>query len=247
VTTNTKAERRATKKRPTRPVQASRQQIPESYMPKAKNIEITPKNAAQARYLDALYDDGRDILISTGPAGTGKTFMPSLYAIRELKEGTYKRIIITRPIVPNGEDLGFLPGDLIEKLSPWVRPILDVFQEVMSLQEIEAMIVRGTLEIAPLSMMRGRTLKNAFIIADEMQNATKSQLKMLMTRISYGSRMVITGDLEQRDRIDGECGLNYFLNEYNPRRHQRFSHIEFGKSDIERHPIISDVLDIFGD
>lgn len=245
----TKAERRSAtraekaKSRKAKPLE-------EVFRVKSKTIELLPKNPTQATYIDALYDEGRDILFATGPAGTGKTYLPSLYAIREFKDGGYKRIVITRPIVPNGEDLGYLPGDIIEKMGPWVRPILDAFMEVMEKSEIESMLAKGTLEIAPLAYMRGRTFKDAFILADEMQNATKDQLKMLMTRIGAGSRMVITGDLEQRDRIDGECGLDYFLNELphaRARNQQRFKVIEFEKKDVERHPVISDVLEIYGD
>ncbi len=255
----TKAERRddariAKRKAPTRVTKplcnSSRSATEEAYRVKSKTIELTPKNAKQAEYIDALYDEGRDILFAVGPAGTGKTYLPSLYALRELKDGGYKRIIITRPVVPNGEDLGYLPGDLIEKLGPWVRPVLDTFQEVMDKSEVESLLAKGTLELAPLGLMRGRTFKNALVICDEAQNTTKEQMKMLLTRIGEGSRMIVTGDLEQRDRIDGECGLQFFLDELRRStrsRQQRFAVIEFEKKDVERHPVISDVLNIFGD
>jgi len=245
--TTTKAERRAAtraEKARTRKVKP----LEDCHRVKSKTIELTPKNPTQASYIDALYDEGRDILFATGPAGTGKTYLPSLYAIREFKDGGYKRIIITRPIVPNGEDLGYLPGDIIEKMGPWVRPILDAFMEVMDKSEIESMLAKGTLEIAPLAYMRGRTFKNAIIIADEMQNATTEQMKMLLTRIGEGSRMVITGDLEQRDRIDGACGLLDFIDRLQTapsRLRNRFSHISFEPRDVERHPVINDVLSLY--
>lgn len=263
---NTKAERRAAsrlEKSKTSKAKSPRgdfrkvKPVEETYQPRAKSdgfrvksktIELLPKNPAQARYIDALYDEGRDVIFATGPAGTGKTYIPSLYALREFKDGGYERIIITRPIVPNGEDLGFLPGDLIEKLSPWVRPILDTFQEVMDKSEITALIEKGSLEIAPLSMMRGRTFKNAIIICDEAQNATAEQMKMLLTRIGEGSRMIITGDLEQRDRIDGACGLLDFIDRMaaGPSRlRNRFSHVAFEPRDVERHPVISDILSLY--
>lgn len=223
---------------------------PSSYQMKARPIEILPKNPTQAKYIDALYTDGIDIIFATGPAGTGKTYLPSLFAIREWKDAGFKKIVITRPIIPNGEDIGFLPGDLVEKMGPWVRPILDSFGKAgISTMEITSMIEKGTLEIAPLEMMRGRTFDDTIVIADEMQNATQSQMKMLLTRIGEGSRMVITGDLEQRDRADDECGLLDFtrrLARASQSKTRRFAVIEFSACDVERHPIIGDVLHLYG-
>lgn len=237
---NPKPSRQA--KRPAKPIE-------DTYRPRAKAIELIPRGPNQARYIDLLYDEGRDIIFSTGPAGTGKTFLPSLYALREMKDAGYKHIVITRPIIPNGEELGFLPGDLVEKMSPWVRPVLDSFAKAgISKPEIESMLARGSLEIAPLEMMRGRTFDNTFVICDEAQNATASQLKMLMTRIGENSRMVITGDLEQRDREDEECGLLDILHRMDkaPRsRTQRFGRVEFDESDVVRHAVIRDVLYLY--
>lgn len=244
MTHSTKAERREARapKKPAKP-------LDEVFPGRKKQIELLPRNANQARYIDLLYTEGKDIIFATGPAGTGKTFLPALYAIKEMKDAGYKHIVITRPIIPNGEDIGFLPGDLVEKMGPWVRPILDAFAKAgISKTEIESMIAKGTLEIAPLEMMRGRTFDNTIIIADEMQNATQSQMKMLTTRIGENSRMVITGDLEQRDRADDECGLLDILSRIGnaPRsRVQRFGTVEFEASDVVRHAIIGDLLRLY--
>ncbi len=212
-------------------------------------LRIEPRNANQAQYIDLLYTDGRDIILGVGPAGTGKTFIPAHYAIRELKDGGYKRIVLTRPLIPNGEDIGALPGDVNEKMGPWLNPIFDAFRKAgMGPQEIEAMLEKGTIEICPLEMMRGRSLEDTFVIADEMQNSTPSQMKMLMTRIEEGSRMCITGDLEQKDRADEECGLMDFIDRLAdaPRsKTQRFGVVEFEESDVVRHPIIRDVLRLY--
>lgn len=248
MTARTKAERREASSRAKRP----KKPLEDAYPPrvKSKTIEIVPKNPRQADYIDALYTDGLDIILATGPAGTGKTFIPSLYGIRELKHGEFKRIVITRPIIPNGEEIGIFPGGPVEKLGPWVRPIIDAMRKVISMAEIEALIEKDILEISPLELMRGRSLDDTLVIADEMQNATASQVKMLMTRIGENSRIVITGDLEQRDRDDAECGLLDFVRRLQaaPRKRQnRFKMIEFLRCDIERHPIIDDVLAIYGD
>lgn len=228
--------------RPTKPME-------EVYRPKAKAIELIPRGPNQARYIDLLHDEGRDIIFATGPAGTGKTHLPSLYAIRELKDGGYKKIIITRPVIPNGEELGFLPGDLNEKLAPWMIPVTDSFTKAgISKPEFESLIAKGIVELASLEHMRGRNLDNCFVIADEMQNATSSQLKMLITRIGEGTRMAITGDLDQRDRKDSECGLLDFLARMDkaPRsRTQRFGRIEFDVNDVVRHAVIADVLFLY--
>lgn len=245
----TKAERREASRR-AKPNPKRVKPIEDVYKPRTRTIELSPRNPNQARYIDLLYTEGKDIIFATGPAGTGKTFLPALYAIREMKDASYKHIVITRPIIPNGEDIGFLPGDLVEKMGPWVRPILDAFAKAgISKPEIESMIAKGVLEIAPLEMMRGRTFDNSIIIADEMQNATQSQMKMLLTRIGADSRMVITGDLEQRDRADEECGLLDIIDRIggSPRSWtQRFGIVEFDPSDVVRHAIIGDVLRLYG-
>ncbi|USM11601.1 phosphate starvation-inducible [Citromicrobium phage vB_CbaS-RXM] len=244
----TKAERRAAARSAKTPTPRVKP-IEEAYRPRAKQIELVPRNANQADYIDLLYTEGKDILFATGPAGTGKTFLPSLYAVREMKDAGYRKIVLTRPLIENGEKIGALPGDINEKVGPWLNPIFDAFGKAgIGPAEIAAMLDKGVLEIAPLEMMRGRSFENTFILADEMQNSTKSQMKMLLTRIGEGSRMVITGDLEQRDRTDEECGLLDFLDRLGnaPRsRTNRFGLVEFDESDVVRHPIIRDVLRLY--
>lgn len=167
--------------------------------PKPKPV-LQPRSPAQKGYIRKLTKRLHDILFVTGPAGTGKTYPAVLWAILEYEAGRADKIIITRPNVGAGDDLGYLPGTLIEKMAPWMQPVLDVFKEFYTVPEVEKMIRHEVIEIAPLVFMRGRTLKNAIIIADEMQNATVEQMKMLLTRIGENSVMVITGDIEQHDR-----------------------------------------------
>lgn len=155
----------------------------------------------QKGYIRKLTQKTHDILISVGPAGTGKTYVAVLYAIQQFRAGEIDKIIITRPMVgSSGEELGILPGGVTEKVAPWCIPILDIFKEFYSKYEVENMIDREIIEIAPLAIMRGRTFKHALIIADEAQNTTPEQMKMLLTRVGEGSRMIITGDVEQTDR-----------------------------------------------
>lgn len=157
----------------------------------------------QKGYLKKLRQRRHDILFAVGPAGTGKTYMAVREAIAQFQKGEISKIIITRPNVATGDDLGYLPGTMFEKMAPWVRPIIDVFMEHYAAHEVQRMIQAEEIEIAPLAYMRGRTFKNATIIADEMQNSTIDQMKMLMTRIGDNARMIITGDIEQWDRQVG--------------------------------------------
>lgn len=154
--------------------------------------------------------------------------------------------MVTRPAVSADEDLGFLPGTLEEKMAPWTRPIFDVFREYFNAKEIEGMIQEGVIEISPLAYMRGRTFKNAFILADEMQNTTPNQMKMLLTRIGEGSKMVVTGDLKQADRLT-QNGLLEFVNLMEKRNLSRIDVARFNSNDIERHEAVKEVLDIYGD
>ena len=165
-----------------------------------------------------------------------------------LKEGSITKIIVTRPAVGvEGEKHGFLPGDINQKMEPWTRPIFDVLHEHYSVRETARMLEEQILEISPLAFMRGRTFKNAWIIADEMQNATPSQMKMLLTRLGEGSRMVVTGDVQQADRKEGENGLLDFRKLLDRNHSDRIAWIGFEHGDIERHPAVADVLRIYGD
>jgi len=169
------------------------------------------------------------------------------WAIDQLKYGEADKIIITRPAVSVDEQHGFLPGDLNKKMEPWTRPIFDVFAEYYYAKEIQNMLIEGVIEVSPLAYMRGRTFKNAFIIADEMQNATPNQMKMLLTRIGENSRMVVTGDLRQADRLE-DNGLIEFINLLKNTSNLRYVDIvNFGQKDIERHPAVKEILDIYGD
>jgi phosphate starvation-inducible PhoH-like protein len=210
-------------------------------------ITIFPKSISQEIYLDALEDSRKEIVIATGPAGTGKSYLATMYAIRSLLEGQYQKIIITRPTVSTGEDIGFLPGNLYDKLAPWSTPILDIFKEVFPLSMVEKMIKDEIVEIAPLGMMRGRTLKRAFIIIDEAQNVTPVQMKMCLTRIGENSRMIVTGDLKQYDRGDySDNGLYDFITRLKKKgNNNSIAVCEFGNNDIERHPIIEEVLRLY--
>jgi phosphate starvation-inducible PhoH-like protein len=209
-------------------------------------VKILPKNLAQEDYLALLDNPNKDIVFATGPAGTGKTMMAVLAAIRALKSGEVDKIVVTRPAVSVDEQHGFLPGTLVEKMAPWTRPIFDVFEEYYSPKEIEAMIAENIIEIAPLAYMRGRTFKNAWIIADEMQNATPNQMKMLLTRIGTGSRIIVTGDLAQHDRGYDNNGLKDFIHRIT-NNSQRIAAVEFTQSDVERHPAVKEVLKLYGD
>ena len=214
---------------------------------KSKRIEITPKNFNQEIYLKMLDTENKHIIFAIGPAGTGKTMIAVQWAINEFKDRLCDKIVITRPAVSVDESHGFLPGDLNQKMEPWTRPIFDVFSDNYCKAEIERQIREGIVEVAPLAYMRGRTFKNSVIIADEMQNATPSQMKMLLTRIGEGSKMVVTGDLQQADRPSNN-GLLQFLELYNNfNNHQYVDICRFSKQDIERHKAVKEILDIYGD
>ena len=214
---------------------------------RSHRVEIIPKNLRQEDYLVELEDNNKHIVFAIGPAGTGKTLLACLLAIREFKAGNIDKIVITRPAVSVDEQHGFLPGTLIEKMAPWTRPIFDVFQEYFTPLQIESMLADNIIEIAPLAYMRGRTFKNAFIIADEMQNATPSQMKMLLTRIGTGSRIVVTGDLAQHDRGYEQNGLKDFIARLKQRQNKMFGIVEFQREDVERHEAVTAVLHIYGD
>lgn len=210
-------------------------------------VTMIPKNLRQEDYIEMLDDDRKYIVFAMGPAGTGKTLLAVLAAIRALKNGEIEKIVVTRPAVSVDEQHGFLPGTLEEKMAPWTRPIFDVFQEYFSPVQIEGMLADNIIEIAPLAYMRGRTFKNAFIIADEMQNATPSQMKMLLTRIGTGSRIVVTGDLAQHDRGYEQNGLKDFIERLKQRQNKMFGIVEFQREDVERHEAVTAVLHIYGD
>jgi len=213
---------------------------------KKKPVKILPRNRNQEAYVLNLLDEQKDIIFGIGPAGTGKTLLAVQVAVKQFKEGKIDKIIVTRPAVSVDEDLGHLPGTLEEKMAPWTRPIFDVLREYFHAKEIEGMISEGIIEIAPLAYMRGRTFKNSFILADEMQNATPNQMKMLLTRLGSGSQMAVTGDLAQADRIN-DNGLIDFVNQLENRDATRLDIVRFERGDVERHDAVKEVLEIYGD
>jgi len=212
-----------------------------------KQVQILPKNLRQEDYLALLENDKKPIVFAIGPAGTGKTLLACLLAVRELKAGRIEKIIITRPAVSVDEQHGFLPGTLIEKMQPWTRPIFDVFEQYWAPKYIENMIEENVIEVAPLAYMRGRTFENAIILADEMQNATPSQMKMLLTRIGNNSRIFVTGDLAQHDRGYEANGLKDFTTKLQSTSSKMIGVVEFEQRDVERHPAVAEVLKIYGE
>jgi phosphate starvation-inducible PhoH-like protein len=215
------------------------------YLRKKTQVNIVPRNLSQETYLELLKNPKKYITFAIGPAGTGKTMLAVQMAIKLFKEGLISKIIVTRPAVSVDEEHGFLPGTLNQKMEPWTRPIFDVFEEYYHPKEIQEMLEDGVIEISPLAYMRGRTFKNAFVIADEMQNATPSQMKMLLTRLGDNSRMVVTGDLNQADR-PRENGLLEFCELYGQGGDYRMiAMARFETKDVERHPVVREVLKIY--
>lgn len=217
----------------------------EIYQQRKNYVNLIPRNLAQEEYIANLHDHAQRIVFAIGPAGTGKTFLSVSKAAELLKEQKISTIIITRPAVCADERIGYLPGSLEQKMDPFLAPIFDVFEEYYSPKEIKIMIDEKIIQIVPLAFMRGRNFRNAFIIADEMQNSTPSQLKMLLTRISEGSRMVVIGDITQHDRGYDENGLKDFLSKFS--NSSSIAVTKFLHEHIERDPIVSEVLSIYGE
>ena len=215
--------------------------------PRRKRVELIPRNLAQEIYVDALYDQSKCIVFAMGPAGTGKTLLATQYAIKCLQEGLVEKIIITRPVVSVDEQLGHLPGDLLAKLLPWSIPIIDVFKEHYSVAQVKKLLDDEVVEIAPLGLMRGRTLKRSICIFDESQNATPNQMKMMLTRLGEDSRMVVTGDLKQHDRGYDCNGLKDFTDRLEARGSRNLAIVRFDAKDVERHPVIEEILGLYGD
>ena len=212
---------------------------------KFENKFTKPKNRNQEHYVSMLKNKNKKIIVVTGPAGTGKTMFATEYGINNFLTGTYEKLICTRPSVSVDEDLGYLPGTLEEKMAPWVRPIYDVLYQFISPKEVIQLMEDKHIEIAPLGFMRGRTFKNTWIVADEMQNSTISQMKMLLTRLGENSRLIITGDLEQFDKPDMVNGLDDFLNKFKGKRSSSISSFEFERDDIQREEVVKEVLEIY--
>jgi phosphate starvation-inducible PhoH-like protein len=217
------------------------------YLPQKKQrVIMSARSPNQKTYLQKLQNEETSIVFAIGPAGTGKTMLAVMHGIKLYQEGVVDKIVVTRPAVSVDEDLGFLPGDLNEKMAPWTRPIFDVMGEYYKQSDIAEMLKEGVIEISPLAYMRGRTFKNAYIVADEMQNATVNQMKMLLTRLGEGSKMVVTGDLAQADRLN-DNGLINFCDLLKDKQMKHIDIVQFDHKDIERHDAVKEVLSIYGD
>lgn len=214
----------------------------------SRPVRLVPRTRNQERLVLALLDTDTPIVVTVGPAGTGKTYLAMQAAVQALREGQCDRIVMTRPAVGvEDERHGFLPGNLVAKMEPWTRPLLDVMREYYRAADIAAMIEDQVVEIAPLAFMRGRTFKNSWIIADEMQNATPAQAKMLMTRIGSNSKIVITGDVEQADRKAGDNGLIDLCQRLERRAVPGIAVCPLESRDVQRHAIIGAVLKLYED
>lgn len=208
-----------------------------------------PKSINQGKYVTALDNDTNKIIIANGPAGTGKTLFACQKAIELFKSDIINKIVVTRPVVTVEEDIGFLPGNIIKKMDPWTKPLFDIFLDHFTKAEFDLLLNNNKIEICPLAFMRGRTFKNAFIIADEMQNSSPNQMKMLVTRLGDNSRIVITGDLNQSD-IKTENGLNDIMKRINyfylhNATTKGINIVDFTTSDIERSEIVKTIINIY--
>jgi len=218
------------------------------YISTTSNI-YKPKTINQQKYLQAIENENTKLVIVNGPAGTGKTLFACISAIELLKNNNIDKIILTRPLVSVEEEIGFLPGNINQKMDPWTKPILDIFSEYYNRLDIEKMIYNNILEIIPLGLMRGRTFKKSYIIADEMQNSTPNQMKMITTRIGEDSKMIITGDLNQSDLKD-KNGLHDLITKYETYNNlnelnELIQFIKLENTDIERSKIVKTIMNIY--
>jgi len=206
---------------------------------------FNPKGVNQLKYNTILNKNNEFILTLVGPAGTGKTYLGCVSAIQQLQENKIDKIIITRPAISVDEDIGFLPGNIDKKMYPWTRPMFDIFLKFYSKKELNDLLANNFIEICPLCFMRGRTFDNSFILADEMQNSTPNQMLMLLTRIGENSKMVITGDLNQGDKLHAN-GLKDLYDKLNKNEQQNKLYlIELNENDIQRSKLVNQVLDIY--
>jgi phosphate starvation-inducible PhoH-like protein len=212
------------------------------YAIKLRNMYITPKSELQRCYLESI--SRKVINFGIGPAGTGKTYLAVAMAVQSLENEEVSRLILTRPAVEAGEKLGFLPGDLAQKVDPYLRPVYDALYEMLGFDRVEKLIARHVIEVAPLAYMRGRTLNNAFVILDEAQNTTPAQMKMFLTRIGFGSRAVVTGDVTQTDLPDKNIsGLLHSIKILEQLDTIGFTH--FTSQEVVRHPLVQSIVEAY--
>jgi phosphate starvation-inducible PhoH-like protein len=215
---------------------------PPKVMIRTRKKTIVPRSATQIRYMEAL--NRADVIFALGPAGTGKTYVAVAQAVQQLIQGTVDRLILSRPAVEAGERLGFLPGDMKEKVDPYLRPLYDALYDMLPTEQVERRIASGEIEIAPIAFMRGRTLSDAFVILDEAQNTTPAQMKMFLTRFGQNSRMVVCGDPRQVDLPDiGKSGLADAVAKLEGI--EGIATIRFGAADVVRHPIVGRIVEAY--
>ncbi|SEM65392.1 phosphate starvation-inducible protein PhoH [Ligilactobacillus sp. WC1T17] len=205
-----------------------------------KGQSIRVKNYSQRQYVQAVKHN--DLVFGIGPAGTGKTYLAVVMAVAALKKHEVERLVLTRPAVEAGESLGFLPGDLKEKVDPYLRPVYDALYSILGADHTERLIERGVIEIAPLAYMRGRTLENAFVILDEAQNTTRAQMKMFLTRLGFGSKMIVNGDKTQIDLPHGHSQSGLVDAEHILQNLPHIGFVHFNAEDVVRHPVVSEII-----
>ncbi len=214
----------------------------ERFTIKLRSMYITPKSRLQCRYLERIAN--KVVNFSIGPAGTGKTYLAVAMAVHALENEEVSRLILTRPAVEAGEKLGFLPGDLSQKVDPYLRPVYDALYEMLGFDKVEKLIARHVIEVAPLAYMRGRSLNNAFVILDEAQNTTPVQMKMFLTRIGFGTRAVVTGDITQTDLPEkNTSGLRHSLKILKQLDSIGFTY--FTSQDVVRHPLVQSIVEAY--
>ncbi len=201
---------------------------------------IKPKSPGQAALMEAI--DNKNLVMALGPAGTGKTYIAIAKAVEALEAGSVARIVLSRPAVEAGESIGYLPGDMEDKLAPYLRPLYDALTDRLSTRRMRAMMAEGSIEIAPVGFMRGRTLNNAFVVIDEAQNCTYMQLKMLLTRLGWNSTMVVTGDPNQSDLLPGISGLADVAAKFDAL--ENIGVVRLADRDIVRHPLVAEMLGV---
>ena len=206
-------------------------------------MKLTPN---QLQYMKRLQDPRKAVFLVTGPAGSGKTALACRHAAKLLSKKKIDKLIITKPAVSVDEEHGFLPGDIRKKMTPWLLPMIDALKENMEKTKVESLLRNDVIEIAPMAYMRGRTFKRSFILADEMQNSTPNQMKMVMTRLGEDSKMVLTGDIKQHDRLNEESGMIDFIKRLKDEEdYEYLDHISLTEVDIKRHEAVKEILNIY--